>query len=253
MAKEQIEDEERRGPRLARLPVYRLSILGLLLAGFPIALMLGIDGQDGLAALRRHQLELLGFVATKPFLAALSFMLAYGGAVVVSLPGVALLTMLGGYLFGWLEGALYALIATTLASGGAFVLARGALAATVRSRAGPWVRRFAAGFRSNALLYMVGLHLVPVLPFGMVIALPAALGVRFRTFLVSTAIGILPGTLLLAHLGEGLGALLHGSGTPALTSLVTPQVLGPLAGLLALALLPLFYRWLTGRRRPLAR
>jgi uncharacterized membrane protein YdjX (TVP38/TMEM64 family) len=236
-----------------RLPIYRLSLLALLIVGFPTIFLLGFDSHLGLDVLRRHQLELLGFVAGQPVLATLLFMAVYALAVAVSLPGAALLTMVGGYLFGWLQGSLYVLIAALLASLAVFLLARSALAETVRVRAGPSIQRFAEGFRTRALVYVFVLFLVPIFPYGMIIALPAAFGVKIVTFLLGTFLGLLPGTYLLAHLGEGLGAILTGSQPFQLASFAIPQIVVPVLGLGVLCLLPLAWRlglWRGRGRRP---
>jgi uncharacterized membrane protein YdjX (TVP38/TMEM64 family) len=231
------------------LPIYRLSLLGLLVVGFPAVFLVAFDSHLGLDVLRRHQLQLLGFVAGEPVLASLLFMAVYAIAVAVSLPGAALLTMVAGYLFGWLEGSLYVLIAAVLASFAVFLLARSALAETVRIRAGPSIQRFAEGFRTRALVYVCILFLVPVFPYGMIIALPAAFGVKIVTFLLGTFLGLLPGTFLLAHLGEGLGAILTGTQPFQLASFMTPQIVVPTLGLAGLCLLPLAWRLGWGRRR----
>ena len=49
--------------------------------------------------LREHHSWLLGFVTGAPVLASLLFMVIYAAAVAISVPGVAVLTVIGGYLF----------------------------------------------------------------------------------------------------------------------------------------------------------
>ncbi len=221
-----------------------LGILALLilLIGAGAAAVLGLDARLAIDALRQHHLWLLGFVAGTPVLACFLFMAIYAASVAVSVPGSALLTVIGGYLFGWLQGTAYVLIATTLAATAVFVLARSALGNRLRSRAGPSLVRFAESFRANALSYVFVLHLVPIFPTAVVIGIPAACGVRVRTFVVSAVLGLLPGTMLFAHLGSGLGEVL-GSGLPIhLSSFIRPEILWPLVGLATLALLPVAYR-----------
>jgi uncharacterized membrane protein YdjX (TVP38/TMEM64 family) len=214
----------------------------VLLAGTGVAAACGLDARLALDALRQHHLWLLGFVAGAPVLASLLFMAIYAASIAVSVPGSALLTVIGGYLFGWMQGSAYVLIASTLAATAVFVLARSALGDRLRTRAGPSVARFAESFRANALSYVFVLHLVPIFPTAVVIGIPAACGVRVRTFAISGVLGLLPGTVLFAHLGAGLGQAL-GSGRPLhLTSFVQPGIVGPLAGLAVLALLPVAWR-----------
>jgi uncharacterized membrane protein YdjX (TVP38/TMEM64 family) len=158
------------------------------------------------------------------------------------------LTVVGGYLFGWIEGSAYVLIATTLAATAVFMLARSALGEPLRARAGPSLVRFADGFRSNAVSYVFVLHLVPIFPYAMVIGIPAACGVRVQTFVISAFLGLLPGTLLLAHLGSGLGELLRAGLPIGIESFLRPEIVLPLVGLAALAMLPVAYRSWRARR-----
>jgi uncharacterized membrane protein YdjX (TVP38/TMEM64 family) len=227
-----------------------LGILALLLllVGAGVAAAFGLDAEMALDALRQHHSWLLGFVAGTPVLASLLFMAIYAATIAASVPGSALLTVIGGYLFGWLEGTVYVLVATTLAATAVFVLARSALGDRLRTRAGPSLVRFAESFRANALSYVFVLHLVPIFPTAVVIGIPAACGVRVRTFVASAFLGLLPGTLLFAHLGSGLGAVL-GNGLPMhLTSFLRPEIVWPLAGLAVLALLPVVWRSWRARR-----
>ena len=223
------------------------ALLALLVCGTG-ALALGVDPGVVLALLREHHYWLLGFVAGAPIAASLLFMAIYALAVAISVPGIALLTVVGGYLFGWIEGSAYVLIATTLAATAVFMLARSALGEPLRARAGPSLVRFADGFRSNAVSYVFVLHLVPIFPYAMVIGIPAACGVRVQTFVISAFLGLLPGTLLLAHLGSGLGELLRAGLPIGIESFLRPEIVLPLVGLAALAMLPVAYRSWRARR-----
>jgi uncharacterized membrane protein YdjX (TVP38/TMEM64 family) len=223
------------------------ALLGLLLGG-GVAVALGFEPGVVLALLREHHYWLLGFVAGAPIAASLLFMAIYALGVAISVPGIALLTVAGGYLFGWIEGSVYVLIATTLAATAVFMLARSAIGEPLRASAGPSLVRFADGFRSNALSYVFVLHLVPIFPYAMVIGIPAACGVRVQTFVISAFLGLLPGTLLLAHLGSGLGELLRAGLPIGIDSLLRPEIVLPLVGLAALALLPVAYRTWRPRR-----
>jgi uncharacterized membrane protein YdjX (TVP38/TMEM64 family) len=210
---------------------------------------LGLDGHAALDAVRRHHLSLLGFVDATPVLAALAFMALYGAAVAASVPGVGVLTVIGGYLFGWWQATTWVLIATLIAASAVFLFARSTLGGPLRRRAGPAVQRFAEAFRAHAWSYLFLLYLVPVFPFAMVIGIPAACGVRLRTFVTSALLGLLPGTLLLAHLGSGLGAVLQDGLPLDPAAFLTTQIIVSLAGLAGLALLPLVYRAVQRRRR----
>jgi uncharacterized membrane protein YdjX (TVP38/TMEM64 family) len=228
----------------------RLILAGIatLLGAMVALLVLGLDGQVALDLLRRHHGALLRFVTGAPTLASIVFMAIYAAAVAASVPGVAVLTVIGGYLFGWFHGTALVLVATTLGATAVFLLTRSALGERVRARAAPALQRFAEGFRRNALSYGFALNLVPIFPYGLVIVVPAVCGVGLPTFLAGLILGLVPGTFLFARLGSGLGEVLTSGAPLRLASFVTPEVVLSLGGLAALALLPVAWRGLRRRR-----
>jgi uncharacterized membrane protein YdjX (TVP38/TMEM64 family) len=224
------------GPRVA------LCAAAFLMGAAAAALVLGFDLSVALDILRAHHGELLRFVAEAPVLASVLFMTLYAAAVAISLPGVAILTVIGGYLFGWLHGTMLVLVAATVGATGIFLLARSALGDYVRERAAPAVQRFGEGFRRHALSYGFALNVVPIFPYVLIILVPAACGVPLHTFLSGMFLGLVPGTFLFAGIGDRLEEALN-SGVPLrLAHFVSPEILLSLTGLAALALLPVVWR-----------
>ena len=114
----------------------------------------------------------------------------------------------------------------------------------VAAKAGPALQRMEAGFRENALNYLLVLRLIPLFPFWLVNLVPAFLGVSLRHYVIGTFIGIIPGTFVYASLGNGLGAILDAGGAPDLKIIFSPEILIPIVGMAVLALLPVVYkRW----------
>jgi uncharacterized membrane protein YdjX (TVP38/TMEM64 family) len=226
------------------------TMVGLLLIGTISLVIIGFDDRMGIDFLRRYQYELLGYATSRPMIAAVVFMLIYAAAVAASVPGLAVLTMAGGFLFDWVLGTVYTMVATTIASTGVFLLARSAFGAALRRRAGPAIMRFADHFREDALTYVFVLHLIPIFPYVMVITLPAAVGVPLPVFMFAAFFGILPATILLAHVGSGLGEVLRQEGTISVSSFMTPEIVFSLIGLALLALLPVVYRAIRGNGQP---
>jgi len=222
----------------------RLILAGIAaLLGVMVALLaLGFDAQVALDLLRRHHGWLLGFVAGAPALASILFMAIYAAAVVVSVPGVAVLTVIGGYLFGWFHGTALVLVAATGGATAVFLLTRSALGNGVRARAAPAWQRFAEGFRRHALSYGFALNLVPIFPYALIIVVPAACGVGLPTFVAGLLLGLIPGTFLFAGLGSGLQDVLLSGAPLRLASFVTPEIVLSLGGLAALALLPVVWQ-----------
>ena len=63
------------------------------------------------------------------------------------------------------------------------------------------------GFQENAANYLLFLRLVPLFPFWLVNLAPAFFGIKLKTFLWTTFIGIIPGSFVYAQAGVGLGAI----------------------------------------------
>ena len=209
-------------------------------------------------------------VAADPLRAALAYVGAYALVTGLSIPGAALLTVAGGFVFGWAGGAAGAVVGATAGATALFLAARTSLGAALASRSGPRLNRFRAGFERDAVSYLLFLRLVSLFPFWLVNLALATLGVRLWTFVWTTFIGIIPGTIAYALAGAGLdsvmaahrrayeaclaaqGAAGAGAGacqpTPALHHLVTPQTLAAFAALGFVALIPALIRRLRARK-----
>jgi len=182
-----------------------LVIIVLLFATF---FYFGLDDYLTFRALSDNRDLLLEFVADHFLLAALLYMLAYIVAVACSFPGGLLMTVTGGFLFGWIAGGLMTVVAATIGATILFLVAATSLGEPLRKKAGPWLKKLEGGFAENALSYLLFLRLVPAFPFWLVNIAPAFLGVRLGTYIIGTFIGIIPGTFVFAFLGVGLDSII---------------------------------------------
>jgi uncharacterized membrane protein YdjX (TVP38/TMEM64 family) len=235
-------------PRPAsRFSLKKLLPLVVLAAGIAAFFGLGLHKYLSFEQLRQHRGELMSFVAGMPIKAVVLFALAYAAAAALSLPGGALLTVTGGFLFGIWEGTAAVVVGATLGASLLFLAARSAFADTLRAKAGPWLARMEAGFKEDALSYLLVLRLLPAFPFFVVNLVPAFLGVPLRTFVIATFLGIIPGTFVFASIGAGLGSIFDSMQEFSLKGALTPQVLTALIGLACLSLVPVIYKKLKAR------
>jgi uncharacterized membrane protein YdjX (TVP38/TMEM64 family) len=225
----------------------RLLPLVLLLFAGGAFLALGGYRYLSFAALAEHRRSLAALVAHSELGAALVFTAAYAGLTALSVPGAAILTIAGGFLFGTCLGTLCSVLGATLGASLVFLAARLGLAGLV-GRIGPAGRRLEAGFRANAFNYLLALRLVPIVPFWLVNLVAAAGAMKLRSYVLATFLGIIPAGLVYASLGSGLGGLLDKGEMPDLAILFRPSILLPILGLAVLALLPPAYRRWRGKR-----
>jgi uncharacterized membrane protein YdjX (TVP38/TMEM64 family) len=137
----------------------------------------------------------------------LAFAAGYVLATLAFVPG-SLLTLAAGAIFGVWQGALLVFLCATLGASAAFLLGRSVARAAVERRLKRHPR-FAAIDRAvakNGLRTVLLLRLSPVFPFNLLNYALGLTSVRFGDFLVGS-IGMIPGTLLYASLGRGLGSL----------------------------------------------
>jgi len=201
-------------------------------------------------AFRDHRQWLLDGIARAGALAPLCFILVYTAVAALSVPGGALLTLAGGFLFGTWLGGLYSLVGATIGGSLVFLIARTSVGGLLRERAGPALRGLEAGFNEDGASYLLFLRLVPLFPFWLVNLVPAFFGVPLRTFVLCSFFGMAPGTFVYASVGSGAGALIEAGQTPDLHIIFQPRILLPLIALSVLALVPAIYKKLKRGRAP---
>ncbi|MBI1262027.1 MAG: TVP38/TMEM64 family protein [Rhizobiales bacterium] len=227
----------------------RLWPLVLLAAGLAAFFLLGLDQYASLNALRDNRAALSQLVAENALLAALIYIGIYILIAAFSLPAGLVATLTGGFLFGTLLGGTYTVIGATIGATAVFLAAKTALGDVLRARAGPALRRIEEGFGEDAFSYLLVMRLIPIFPFFVVNLAPAFLGVSVSTFVITTGLGIIPGTFVFASLGNGLGAVFDAGREPDLGLLFEPQIIGPIIALACLALLPMIYRRYNAARK----
>jgi uncharacterized membrane protein YdjX (TVP38/TMEM64 family) len=219
--------------------------------------------------LAENRETLRAFIGTNMLLSLAIFVAVYAAAIALSLPGGAVLTITGGFLFGWLLGGGASIVGATIGASIVFLIARSALGDLLAARAGPWLSRFRQGFQEDAFSYLLFLRLVPIFPFWLVNLAPGLLGVSFGTYVATTILGIIPGTFAFALAGSGLDSVIeaqHAAHQSCLAksglggqescsyaldpgALLTPELIAGLVALGLVALIPVAVKWF---RRPRA-
>ena len=234
-------------PNLARR-LLRWWPVALVAGGIATFFASGADHYLMLQTLHDNRMELVSFVADNAVWAVIIFVAIYIAAAIFALPGTLVLTIAGGFLFGIWWGTLWAVIGATIGATLLFLAARSALGKSIRNRAGPILRKMEAGFRDDAFSYMLSLRLLPGFPFFIVNIVPAFVGVRLRTFVLATVVGILPGSFAFASVGAGLSSVFEMMMEPTLASAITPEIIIGLTSLAVLALAPIGWKKIKARR-----
>lgn len=202
-------------------------------------------------ALAENQESLLAFRDDHYVLAVLAFMFAYQVVVTFSLPGAALATLTGGFLFGIFPGVLYSVVAASSGACLIFLAARRGFGDRLAKRMDAsegLVRRIKKGLSENELSILFLIRLVPVVPFFVANLVPALVDVKLSRFAFTTFFGIIPGTLVYTWVGASWGDVLGSGEKPDFGIIFEPNILGPILGLCVLALLPIIVKAVRGKR-----
>lgn len=221
--------------------VGKIGLLLLVATGIGAFFYFDLHQYLTLESLKRNRDQLLAYTQQHYTTAVLVYVCLYCLQTALSLPGATILTLGGGLLFGSVLGALFVNIAATSGATLAFLTARYLLHDWVERKFGHRLEPLQRGFSKNAFNYLLTLRLIPLFPFFLVNMVSGLTRMRLTTYVLATAIGILPGSLIYTNAGRQLGMI------DSLSEIASPRVLGAFALLALFALLPIVYRRLTSR------
>lgn len=236
--------DEQRSPHPAggARSIWRYAPVVLVIAGLVLGYALGLQNYLSLTFLAEQREALRAYVNANFLWSALLFLVVYILAVAFSFPAASVLTIFGGFLFGWLIGGALVAVGATIGASILFLATRSAFGGFLRHRVDGVVKKMADGFRENAFGYLFVIRLAPVFPFFVVNIAAALFDISLGRFFTATLFGILPGTFAYAYLGQGVDSVLvaaQASGREAqISDLVTPEITLAFFALAFVALIP---------------
>lgn len=236
--------DDRRSPHPAggAKSIWRYAPVVLVIAGLVLGYAFGLQNYLSLTFLAEQREALRAYVDANFLWSALLFLVVYILAVAFSFPAASVLTIFGGFLFGWLIGGALVAVGATIGASILFLATRSAFGGFLRHRVDGVVKKMADGFRENAFGYLFVIRLAPVFPFFVVNIAAALFDISLGRFFTATLFGILPGTFAYAYLGQGVDSVLvaaQASGREAqISDLVTPEITLAFFALAFVALIP---------------
>jgi len=220
----------------ANLSIGKIAIASVIALAIGAFFYFDLGHFLSLTALKENRDNLLAFTEAN-FVAAVGiFVVAYATVTGLSLPGAAILTLAGGFLFGAAFGTLFVNVGATTGATLAFLTARYLLRDTVEQKFGKWLGPFQEGFAKNSFSYLLTLRLIPLFPFFVVNLVSGLTRVNVGTYVAATALGIVPGSFVYAYAGRQLGTI------NSLKEIASPNVIGAFVLLGLLALTPIVYK-----------
>jgi len=227
--------------RPASLTIGKVVLVALFTAAAGAFFYFDLKQYLSLTSLKANRDSLLAYTDAHYAEAVAAYILLYCLQTAFSLPGAAIFTMAGGLLFGSFVGTLYANVAGTAGATLAFLSARYLLHDWVERKFGARLGPVQEGFARNAFHYLITLRLIPVFPFFVINLLAGLTRIRLETYVLATAVGIIPGTFVYANAGRQLGTI------NSVGEILSLRVLGAFGLLILLVLVPILYRKFTNK------
>jgi len=157
--------------------------------------------------LEAQQEAILALYQSHPWQTALGYFLAYVAVTGLSLPGAAVMTLVGGAVFGLALGTVLASFASSIGATLAFLASRFLLRDWVQGRFGAQLAGLNAGVAKEGGLYLFTLRLIPAAPFFVINLAMGLTPIRVWRFYWVSQLGMLAGTVVYVNAGTQLAAI----------------------------------------------
>ena len=221
---------------------WRFSPILVLIFGFLLFFLFELDQYLSFRGLKNLQSLLFEWRDANYFISAFSFVCVYSLVSGLSIPFGFWMTIAGGLMFGTFVGGGLSLLGASIGATLLFLSVRFAFTVVPREELGVAFRKMESGFKENQLSYMLILRLVPLFPFWLVNIVPAFLDVSIRAYVLGTFIGMIPGALLFAGVGNGLSVVFKSKNEFDVGAVFTLEFLLPICGLATLLLVQVMYK-----------
>ncbi len=190
----------------------KIIVLGLLVAVIGVFLVFDLGQFLTLDYIKLQQSGLNDFYQQNTVLTITGFFLLYVVVTGASLPGAAIMTLVGGAIFGLLNGVIIISFASSIGATLAFLVSRFVLRDSVENKFGENLKAINEGIEKDGAFYLFALRLVPAFPFFIINLVMGLTHLKTWTFYWVSQLGMLAGTLVYVNAGTQLAQIESVSG-----------------------------------------
>jgi uncharacterized membrane protein YdjX (TVP38/TMEM64 family) len=192
---------------------------------------------------REQQTAIDAYFRAHPLQTAAIYFAIYVAVTGLSLPGAALMTLVGGAIFGLLWGTVIVSFASAIGATLAFLASRFLFRDAIHARFGDKLAAINRGVEKEGALYLFALRLVPAFPFFVINLVMGLTPMKTRTFYWVSQLGMLAGTIVYVNAGTQIARI------SSLAGLASPGLIG---SFVLLGLFPLIAKkivdWVKARK-----
>ena len=160
-----------------------------------------------LEAMKENREAFLNQYNESPLLTIVVYMAVYILSTALSLPGAALLTLLGGALFGLVTGTILVSFASTIGATLAFLASRFLLRDWVQKKFGSQLQTIYKGVEKDGAFYLFTLRLIPAVPFFVINLAMGLTPMKTWIYFLVSQVGMLAGTIVYVNAGTQLAQI----------------------------------------------
>lgn len=215
-------------------------ILGIILVATIVLLAVNFGQYLTLENAKAQQALLNDYIESNFVVAAATYFILYIMITAFSIPGAAVVTLLGAALFGFWTSLLLVSFASTIGATLAFLSSRFLLRDWVQGKFGDKLSTINQGVEKDGAFYLFSLRLIPVFPFFLINLLMGLTPISVGRYYLTSQLGMLPGTAVYLNAGTQLAEI------NSLSGIVSPSVLLSFA---LLGVFPIAAKWIMGKFR----
>ena len=186
----------------------RRILLAVVIAALAYAFFAFDLGQYfSLEYFKAQQANIMAYYEANPWQTALIFFAIYVAVTGLSLPGAAIMTLMGGAIFGLLWATIIVSFASTIGATLAFLVSRFLLRDAMQSKFGNNLKAVNAGIEKDGAFYLFTLRLVPAFPFFVINLVMGLTPIRTSTFFLVSQVGMLAGTIVYVNAGTQIAKI----------------------------------------------
>ena len=157
--------------------------------------------------IKGQQAAFASYVEANALTATLAYFVLYVAVTGLSLPGAAILTLLGGAIFGLVWGVVIVSFASTIGATLAFLASRYLLRDWVQAKFAGFLKPINEGIEKDGPFYLFALRLVPAFPFFAINLVMGVTPMKTRTYFWVSQLGMFAGTIAYVYAGTQLAQI----------------------------------------------
>ncbi len=185
----------------------KFIIVGVIIAIIVLFFVFDLKQYFTLEVIKAQQDALTAYYQNNTLLTIAVYMLIYIAVTALSLPGAAVMTLVGGGLFGLLIGTVVVSFASTIGATLAFLVSRFLLRDWVQTKFGDKLQAINNGIEMDGAFYLFTLRLVPAFPFFIINLVMGLTPIKTIQFYLASQIGMLAGTIVYVNAGTQLSKI----------------------------------------------